>query len=188
MGNNNVSYWNERWAVVKPDLETLGKVYYFSDYGRIKSIDKVTEKEMFLKGCQLPQGFVVVNIFLENRKQKRFYLHKLIAEEWIQKEHEDQTFAVHIDRNVGNNFHQNLKWMSRLEMTAFMAEHGVYDPQKRKRNSHYKLNPARVQLIRKRLKESKNRRKMIAKEFNISVAHLKKIETGEMWGWVEELK
>ena len=55
-------------------------------------------------------------------------------------------------------------------------------------NSNYKLNPARVQLIRKRLKESKNRKKIIAKEFNISLEHLKKIEKGEMWGWVEELK
>lgn len=188
MGNNTANYWNERWAVVRPDIETLGKIYYISDYGRIKSIDKVTGNEKFLKGCQLTQGFIAVNIFLKERKQKRFYLHKLIAEEWIPKDHEDQTFVIHLDRNMENNFYQNLKWMSQAEMTEFMAKHGVFDPQKRKRNPNYKLNPARVQLIRKRLKESKNRRKMIAKEFNISVDHLKKIETGEMWGWVEELK
>jgi hypothetical protein len=186
--NNNTSYWNERWAVVKPELETLGKTYYFSDYGRIRSVDKITKKEKFLSGCQLPQGFILVNIFLKDRSRKRFYIHKLIAEEWIPKDHDGQKFAVHIDRNMENNFYQNLKWMSQKEMTSFMTEQGVFDPQKRKRNPNYKLNPARVQLIRKRLRESNNRKKMIAKEFDISIEHLKKIERREMWGWVEELK
>jgi len=72
----------------------------------------------------------------------------LIAEEWIPKDPKNQASAVHIDQNMENNFYQNLKWMSQAEMTNFMTEHGIFDPQKRKRIPNYKLNPAQVPLIR----------------------------------------
>lgn len=187
MENSKVHYWNERWAKLDYHLEMAGKDYFFSDYGRIKSVDKESGKEKFLRGSKLKQGFRMLNVYLKDAAPKRFFIHKLIAEKWIKKEHEGQTYAVHLDRNTENNFYGNIKWMSQEEKTAFLKENGSFDPQKKKRNPHYKLNSARVQLIRKRLKESNNRRKIIAKEFGISVGHLKRIEDKKLWGWVEDI-
>ncbi len=41
MGTKIKSYWNERWAIIKAKAATKTKDYYFSDYGRLKSIDKL---------------------------------------------------------------------------------------------------------------------------------------------------
>jgi hypothetical protein len=179
-----INLWNERWAKVNTRVPTKQKEYYFSDYGRVKSIDKVTEKEQFLKGSKTVQGFMLLNLRLEGDSTQGCYIHKLVAEEFCVKENEAQKFVVHIDQDNLNNHYQNLKWMTQREMTDFQIKNGVYDPKNRKPSPLNKMNPTRVLLLKKRLKEGKTKKQILAKNFNITMAQLRKIEKGIDWGYI----
>lgn len=178
------SFWNERWAKVNTRVPTKQKDYYFSDYGRVKSIDKVTEKEQLLKGSKTVQGFMLLNLRLEGDSTQGCYIHKLVAEEFCPKENESQKFVVHLDQDNLNNHYQNLKWMTQREMTDFQIKNGVYDPKNRKPSPLNKMNPTRVRLLKQRLKEGKTKKQILAKSFNITMAQLRKIEKGIDWGYI----
>ena len=183
------SHWDERWCKIETERDTFGKTYHFSDYGRLKSVDKETEKERLLKGSNTVQGFLQINLRFRGEDRpfrKGFYVHKLIANEWVKKESEDQTFAIHFDRNKKNNYYKNLKWMSLQEMTDFQTEAGLFLTKNRKRNANYKMNSSTIKLIRKKLKEGKTKKKIIAKQFGISDTQIKAIMKGDAWAWVED--
>lgn len=179
------SFWNERWAKVETKHPTKKKEYYFSDYGRVKSVDKLTQHEQLLKGSKTVQGFMLLNLRLDSNKTQGCYIHKLVAQEFCPKEYEDQKFVVHLDQDNLNNHYQNLKWMSQREMTDFQIANGVYDPKNRKPSPLNKMNPTRVRLLKRRLKEGKTKKQILAKNFNITMAQLRKIEKGIDWGYVK---
>lgn len=182
--NTIKSFWNERWAKVKTRVPTKQKEYFFSDYGRVKSIDKVTKREQLLKGSKTVQGFMLLNLRLEGDSTQGCYIHKLVAEEFCSKENENQKFVVHIDQDNLNNHYENLQWMTQREMTDFQIKNGVYDPRNRKPSPLNKMNPTRVRLLKKRLKQGKTKKQILAKNFNITMAQLRKIEKGIDWGYI----
>lgn len=182
--NTIKSFWNERWAKVETKIPTKQKEYYFSDYGRVKSIDKITAKEQLLKGSKTVQGFMLLNLRLQGNSTQGCYIHKLVAEEFCEKQDEHQKFVVHLDQDNLNNHYKNLKWMTQREMTDFQIENGVYDPKNRKPSPLNKMNPTRVKLLKKRLKEGKTKKQILAKNFNITMAQLRKIEKGIDWGYI----
>ncbi|CAA6825381.1 MAG: HNH endonuclease [uncultured Aureispira sp.] len=182
--NITKSFWNERWEKVTTRAPTKQKFYYFSDYGRVKSIDKVTKKEQLLKGSKTVQGFMLLNLRLEGDSTQGCYIHKLVAEQFCPKENPAQKFVVHIDQDNLNNHYENLQWMTQREMTDFQIKNGVYDPKNRKPSPLNKMNPTRVLLLKKRLKEGKTKKQILAKNFNITMAQLRKIEKGIDWGYV----
>lgn len=184
MGNEIKSFWNERWIILK-EFPTKQKNYYFSDYGRIKSVDKLTEVENLLKGSIIFRGYRQINITYKDNIKRGYYIHKLVAEAFCTKDHEEQKFVIHLDRDLSNNHYENLKWMSQREMTDFQIEKGIYNPENRKRGYLTKMNPTRVRLLKKRLKEGKTKKKILAKSFNITVEQLRKIEKGIDWGYVK---
>lgn len=182
--NTIKSFWNERWAKVTTRVPTKQKDYYFSDYGRVKSIDKTTKREQLLKGSKTVQGFMLLNLRLEGDSTQGCYIHKLVAQEFCSKETEDQKFVVHVDQDNLNNHYQNLQWMSQREMTDFQIKNGVYNPKNRKPSPLNKMNPTRVLLLKQRLKEGKTKKQILAKSFNITMAQLRKIEKGIDWGYI----
>jgi hypothetical protein len=182
--NTIKSFWNERWAKVTTRVPTKQKTYYFSDYGRVKSIDKVTQKEQLLKGSKTVQGFMLLNLRLEGDSTQGCYIHKLVAEEFCPKDKENQKFVVHTDQDNLNNHYQNLQWMTQREMTDFQIKNGVYNPKNRKPSPLNKMNPTRVLLLKQRLKEGKTKKQILAKSFNITMAQLRKIEKGIDWGYI----
>jgi len=179
------NHWNERWCQVITEKDTVGKTYHFSDCGRLKSVDKETGKEFLLKGSNTVQEFIQLNLKFKDKTRKGFYLHKLIAEKWVEKENDNQTYVIHLDRNRKNNNYENLKWMSQEELTAFRAEAGLFLTKNRKKNANYKMNPSTVLLIRKKLKEGKTKKKIIAKQFGISRSQIDRILNNEAWEWVK---
>lgn len=178
------SFWNERWAKVETKVPTKQKDYYFSDYGRVKSIDKDTENEQLLKGSKTVQGFLLLNLRLIGNKTQGSYIHKLVAEKFCTRKSEEQKFVIHLDRDNLNNHFENLQWVSQKEMTEFQIKNGVYDPRNRKPSPLNKMNPTRVKLLKKRLAEGKTKKKILAKSFGITLAQLRKIEKGIDWGYV----
>lgn len=184
MGKKVQSFWNERWVCIQAKAPTKQKDYYFSDYGRLKSVEKSTGTETLLKGSKTIQGFLQINLKLKDNIRQGFYVHKLVADEFCKKTDDDQKFVIHLDRDNFNNHFENLKWVNQREMTDFQIEHGVYDPKNRKRPSHCKMNPTRVKLLKQRLKEGKTKKKILAKTFGITVEQLRKIEKGIDWKYV----
>ncbi len=178
------SHWNERWKKVETKAPTKKCDYFYSDYGRLKSVDKITEQEKLLKGSLMKQGFMQLNLKLKDNIRQGFYVHKLIAEEFI-KQPEGKKFVFHIDGNKLNNHWENLKWADRKEMTQHQIDQGVYLHENRKMPSHAKMNETKVRLLKKRLKEGKTKRKVLAKSFGITETQLRRIEKGENWGHIE---
>ena len=76
------SHWNERWSKVPAKADTKKCNYYFSDYGRLKSVNKLTKDEKLLKGSLMKQGFMQLNLKLVDDIRQGFYVHKLVAKKF----------------------------------------------------------------------------------------------------------
>ncbi len=180
------SYWNERWAKVELEFPAKRCDYYISDYGRKKSVDRATGDERLLKGYVLKRSnYHALNIDLKENGTANFYIHRFVAEHFLDKPEEGKEFVVHKDGNKSNNFYQNLEWLSRGELTARQKEQGVFNPRNRKRRSATKMTESKVRLLKKRLKEGKTKKKILAKSFGITYMQLNRIERGENWGYVK---
>lgn len=175
----------EKWVLVPTKEKSVHFNYYFSNYGQMKSVNKVTEAERFLKGSKGKYGFIQLNLRLANNKRASLYLHRLIAMEFLPIPPEEKKFIIHIDGDKLNNYFKNLKWVDRDELTAYHAKLGVYDSTTKNGIQRYKLNETKVKLIKKRLKSKRTKREIIARDFGISLPHLICIEKGQYWGDVE---
>lgn len=184
----NQSYWNEQWVpIVFDDVENPPR-YDVSNYGRLRSFqssvsarqDTLSANGTIIKGSVI-QGYRSLNIRSDGKTLNR-YVHKLVAEHFIVRQRPDQTFVIHLDHDKQNNHYQNLKWVTKEEM----IEHNRNNPSLRNRpitrqTSNYKLTESKVKIIKKLLRNDKNRLKMIAKQFGITHTQLNRIRSGENW-------
>ncbi len=178
------SHWNEVWTKVETNHPTRGSDYFFSDYGRMKSINKRTEDEKLLKGSRDKYGNVRLSLQLAEGKRQQFYLHRLIGETYIEQDSTDHLFLIHIDNNKENNYWENILWVTQEQLTEHQRENGVFDLNNRKRDPNYKMTEVKVRLLKKRLAKGKTKREILARDFGISVEHVKLIEKGKRWGHV----
>ena len=183
------SYWNERWAKVEPEVETKRCDYYISDYGRIKSIEKDTGNERIIKGGTVSKkNLKVLRLKLKGNIPYHTYVHKFVAAHFVENP-ENKTFVIHKDGDGSNNFYKNLQWMTQKEVTKLFVESGVYKRVKqttmKNGSSVIKMTESKVRLLKKRLKEGKTKKKILAKSFGISYMQLNRIERGENWGHID---
>ncbi len=182
------SHWNERWRKVVGEYPSKQSEYYISDYGRIKAIDKRTGKEKELKGSR-GSGYKMLNIRLEEGKRLSMAVHKFVAEHFLEKTEEDvalnREFLTHIDGNKENNHYKNLKRLSRLELTELHKERGIISDKVNREKLVVKMTATKVLLLKKRLKAGKTKRKILAKQFDITMTQLRRIEKGENWADVK---
>lgn len=184
----NQSFWNEKWVpIVFEGIENPPR-YDVSNYGRLRSFQSTTRlkkaedssSSTIIKGSVI-QGYRSLNIRSDGKTLNR-YVHKLVAEYFLENAQPDQTFVIHLDHDKLNNFYQNLQWVTKEEM----IEHNRNNPNLKNRpvvrqTSNYKLTESKVKIIKKLLKNDKNRLKMIAKQFGITHTQLNRIRSGENW-------
>lgn len=184
------SYFNEEWKEVDFGRKKVKFRYFVSNYGKVRSQTIKIKDPHYLKEC-LTNGYPVFSITISG-KLTTIYLHKMVAELFLEKESEDLTYVIHLDYNIKNNYVKNLKWVTISEM----AKHGARSPSSVAARERLKLNPrfqghklnsTQVMLIKKKLFDPnrKTRMKMIAKQFGISEMQLYRIKTGENWGHVK---
>ena len=101
MQNKNISLC-EQWLVCKHDSR-----YLISNYGRIKSL--CSGKERMLAPTENSGGYLYVTL-----NRKKYYIHRLVAEHFIQDNIEKYQ-VHHIDRNQKNNNVNNLVVLSAKE-------------------------------------------------------------------------
>lgn len=179
--------WSEKWLDIQIDVEGLVNPpkYQVSNYGRLRSFQSVPEGKL-LKGSII-QGYKSLNIRLPKNKSFNKYVHKLVAEFFVAREREEESFVIHLDFDKLNNHFENLKWVTKQEM----IEHNRTNPNVTNRvrpttSKNYKLNESKVRIIKKMLlSENSTRLKMIAKQFGITHTQLNRIRSGENWGHVK---
>ena len=186
MPSNKIkSHWNERWVKVPTKAKTRYVDYYFSDYGRMKSVNKLSGAEKLLKGGRDKYGNVKLSIRLVDDLRQEYYLHRLVGEEFIKPATPEHKFLIRKDNNKENNHYKNLKWMTQEEVTKHQRKLGVFDPGKKKRSPRVKMTEAKVKLLKRRLKKGKTKHKILAKDFGITVTQVRRIENGDNWGHVK---
>lgn len=183
--NKISSFWNEKWVEI-PFKEVENPPHYqVSNYGRLKSFQNDTINGDIIGGSKI-QGYKSLNIRAKGNKSLNRYVHKLVAEFFLKKDSDEKKFVIHLDHDKLNNHWENLKWVTRDEMTIHNRENpAVKDKVIPRRTKNYKLTESKVIMIKKMLKSDKNRLKMIAKQFGITHTQLNRIRSGENWGHVK---
>lgn len=177
------THWNEQWVAVETKAPTKNYNYEISNYGRIKRVSKENGEEILLKGS-VTNNFPSLNLKLDGNVFQGFYIHKFVAKHFVENDDPTKIFVIHLDQDKHNNYWKNLKWVNQEELTEWHIKTGVFDPVVRKKRGQNKLTETKVRLIKKRLKSGRTKRKIIAKNFDISLTHLKRIESGDNWGHV----
>lgn len=179
------SFWNEEWKdIVFDDKIVPGLKYKISNYGRILNYNNSVPslvKKYYINGYQ--------NLPLKqkrNGKSTSRYVHKLVAEHFLERKEGDR-FVIHLDYDKTNNNVENLKWATKREKEVHQFTNPEYLRTPRKR-CYSKLTEAKVKLIKRKINDPnrRTRMKMIAKQFGISEMQLYRIKSGENWGSVTE--
>ena len=179
------SHWDEKWALIQTKEETKKCTYYISNYGRIKSVHKTTGSEKIIKGSLMKHGYRQLCLRLQNNVRQNMYVHRLVGETFIKQKSKAHEFLVHVDRNRENNYHKNLQWLNREELNKRWKDLEIYKNIDYTHRSTNKMTESKVILLKKRLKKGKTKIKLLAKQFDISVTQVKRIESGENWGNVK---
>lgn len=190
MDKKNQSFWYEKWtSIVFEGIENPPR-YDVSNYGRLRSFQSVgpasrvqsagPTEGMLIKGSVI-QGYRSLNIRSGGKTLNR-YVHKLVAEYFVGRQHSDQTFVIHADHDKQNNVYNNLQWVTKDEMIAHNRNNpNLKNRPAAQRTRNYKLTESKVKIIKKLLRNDKNRLKMIAKQFGITHTQLNRIRSGENW-------
>ncbi len=182
---NSKSYWNEKWVRIVFDQVENAPHYQISDYGRLKSFQTDPVQGTIINGSVI-QGYRSLNIRVPGGRTINRYVHKLVAEYFLIHTSSDQKYVIHLDYDKQNNHFQNLKWVTKGEMTEHNRENpALLNRVMPRRTSNYKLTESKVRIIKKLLKNENNRLKMIAKQFGITHTQLNRIRSGENWKHVK---
>lgn len=182
----------EMWKEFNP-VASAKMRYAVSNFGRLISFTDTIEEGLLLNGSSVG-GYKYLGFRIRRNGKsvyKHFFIHKLVGENFIPKESDEQTFVLFLDYNKENTHLSNLKWATRKEMREHQKKNpnvieGLKKTHEKKKGNGHKLTAATVTLIKKKLfdPERKTRMKMIARQFGISEMQLYRIKSGENWGHV----
>jgi HNH endonuclease/NUMOD4 motif len=177
--SKNTSYWNERWMLIAFDDVEQAPNYQVSNYGRLRSFQSGPDG-VIIKGSVI-QGYRSLNIRTGGKTMNR-YVHKLVAQYFLEHDQPERTYVIHLDHDKLNNRMQNLRWATKEEMIEHNRDNpNVVNRTQPRRTSNYKLTESKVLMIKKLLRNDKNRLKMIARQFGITHTQLNRIRSGENW-------
>lgn len=182
---NLVNFWNEKWARIAFDAFENPPHYEVSNYGRLRSFQSNTEGAI-IRGSVI-QGYRSLNVRIAGTKKVvNFYVHKLVAECFVEQPSELHKYVIHLDFEKQNNRAENIKWITREELRVHNSKNpAIINRRVPPRTSSYKLTTSQVRMIKKMVKNKKNRLKMIAKQFGITHTQLNRIRSGENWKQVQ---
>lgn len=185
------SFPAEEWKILPFEKNSLRLNYAISNFGRIVSYAKDFDQDgRMLKGGKL--GGYPTFVCRPFGKSKTYYVHKLVAEHFIENTNPERTYVIHLDYNKLNNHVDNLSWATKKEMEKHQQKSPfvIESREKRKIRKPYKghkLSTTDVIRIKKKIFDPnrKTRLKIIAKQFGISEMQLYRIKSGENWAHVK---
>lgn len=165
--------------------QTKSRDYYISNQGRLFSMHKITEVKKLMKSALTKRGYPKVSLKLEGGYES-VYIHKAVAEAFVERPSEEHQYIIHIDFNRSNNKAENLKWVSEFAQKEYIKKRGeIFEYKKSTGGGYFKLTAPQVSLIKKALLNGKTRKKMLAKRFGVTSTQIKRIERGENWANVK---
>lgn len=104
------------------DIKGYEGLYQISNYGRVKSLERLikkfcgnyTIKEKILKQSKNADGYLQVSLFQKKNVSKTYRVHRLVAEAFISN-HENKSIVDHINGERTDNRVENLRWVSQKE-------------------------------------------------------------------------
>jgi len=187
-------YPGEEFREIEVDFSVKLR-YAVSNYGRMVSFSDEIKNGRLLKGT-LSEGYKVFRFKIYRDKKmlnSHLFIYKLVAQNFVPKTSEDQIHVIHIDHQRSNDDFRNLKWVTEAERLDHSQKSPLVIQARKNRlqpataiNGH-KLTVTRVMLIKKLLANPKQttRLKMIAKQFGVSEMQIRRIKSGENWGYIK---
>lgn len=186
---------NEKWKLFEHDDYDISRyIIKISNYGRIKRRKPEEENFVLLKKSYINNFEVIVFPSLTKltkygtKSSRSVYLHKIVAELFIDKSVERKKFVIHLDHDLLNNYVENLKYVNQKELTAHQLTNPKRIEADKNKIKYSKLTETRVKLLKRKLNDPnrRTRLKILAKQFGVSEMQLHRIKTGENWGHVTE--
>lgn len=177
---------DEKWKKIKFDEKiSIKEDFLISNYGRV--INNSKEKKEIRKKSFI-NGYETIGLKQEiNKKSTSRYVHKLVAQHFLEKENNDQIYVIHLDYDKNNNQVSNLKWATKKEKEEHQFKNPLwkiaYNNKKQGRNQ--KLSEGKVKIIKRQLRNKRTRISMIAKRFGVSDTQIHRIKSGENWGHID---
>ena len=109
----------EIWKIVELDINSTGLL--ISSHGNIKNYAFVDRK---LGDNGSGYKYAPIKVIGEKR-QKTYYIHRLVAQHFLPKPLQHQTQVNHIDGDKENNHHTNLEWVCPKENIQHMHKQGL---------------------------------------------------------------
>lgn len=180
----------EEWTTLIFDKGySPNKNYAVSNHGRIAAFTEELSDGKLLKGGVIG-GYPSLKIRI-NRRDKTFYVHKLVGEHFVDGQDEKHDRLIHIDYDKKNNHFENLKWVDKPTYLDHQRKNPAVIEAKKKQAEFlpevgHKLTTTDVMRIKKKIWDPsrKTRLRMIAKQFGISEMQLYRIKSGENWSHV----
>ena len=187
-------YPNEKWKEVEFKNRS-GLRYAISNFGRLVSFTESIKEGRLLK-CAQVKGYKVFRNFEDingKRVSRSYFLHKIVAEQFLHSEKSDETtFVIHLDYVKSNNLLENLKWVSKEDMELHQSKNPIVIKERIRlqefnKINTYKLTESKVKILKRKLLDPnrKTRIKMLARKFGVSEMQLYRIKRGENWGHVK---
>lgn len=154
--------------------------YEISNYGRVRSLYGRYKNCEFKKPYVRNDGYVVVNL-IKDKKQKTFYLHKLVAEYFIENNNDSYTEVNHIDGDKQNNSYSNLEWCSSRENKLHAYNYGLTKRGHDRPSS--KLSESDVRSIPALIKDGHSI-KEISSKFGVSTTSIHHVLKGRNFGYL----
>ncbi|MBN2667988.1 MAG: HNH endonuclease [Bacteroidales bacterium] len=177
--------WGEEWRQIIDVNIHPEPNYQVSNYGRIRRWNADENEWKILKSSSSKKDGTGYHYYSfkttrEGVKSHAKSVHRIVAEAFCVPEKPIQTFVIHLDHDFSNNRSNNLKFVSRRELT----EHSKKSPRAKVTIGNAKLTSTEVIRLKKKLKRSSMPLYKIAKEFGITHTQLNRIRKGENWGHI----
>lgn len=154
--------------------------YEISNYGRVRSLYNRYKMCEFKKPYTRKDGYVVANL-IKDGKQTTFYLHRLVANHFIENDDINMTEINHIDGDKQNNHVDNLEWCTSQQNIIHSYKSNLSKIGFNRTSS--KLTEEMVFKIPSLLKDGYSI-KQISKLFNVSTTAIHHVLKGDNYGFL----
>jgi hypothetical protein len=153
--------------------------YFISNLGRVKStLHRYGNYKRFLIQQKNKDGYLRVS-FSRNRKNKCFFVHRLVAKHFIKNE-ENKTDVNHIDGLKENNSVFNLEWNTKSENIKHSINYGLRIMGKGQNHNLSKLTDSDVIYIKQSLLK-KVSQYYLADKYKVTQSCISNIKRGVTW-------
>ena len=175
----------EKWKII----EEFPK-YLISNKGRIKILSTLEDKKVFVKD----DGYIATT--LGNGKQNYRYVHRLVADAFVNNKHEKPQ-VNHINGVKGDNRAENLEWVTPAENIRHAIDTGLLKYKKKEKeikNSKYslgeeangsKLTPEKVIEIRVLWELREFKQVELAEKFGVDNSTINDIIRRKRWKHID---